>query len=152
MDNVSNSALMDWAKKNNESMFWAFSGSLRLTREIREWLMDAEGTWLGRRWGVIDPPDPMTEITYDKCVSWRYDPETGDFSVIMWNGDMMYGEREDKRCSWTKKIEFDDTVCQDILRPAIINAVAYFAEDKLKKSEEKARQAKLTRLMHKEFE
>lgn len=152
MDSVTNTALMDWAKKNNESMFWAFSGGLMLTKDIREWLMDAEGAWLERGWGQIDPPDPMKETTYAKCTGWKYDPETGDFSVIMWNGDSMYGEREYKRCSWTKKIEFDGAVCQDILRPAIINAVAYLAEDKLKKSEEAARQAKLTRLMHKEFE
>lgn len=56
-------------------------------------------------------PDILKEITYQDCTDSKLDVRDLTLMVVLYNGDMLHGEKRDKRCQW--KVQLSAAVVEE---------------------------------------
>lgn len=76
-------------------------------------LIDSEWVdyWKNKSWGK---PTRANAITYSGCTSTKFKARGNDIIIELdvWDGDNMYGNRTQKRCIFTLKLEYSMKKCE----------------------------------------
>lgn len=73
---------------------------LKLARSVSTWTAKWNDTYKQKNTDLW-PPTPLSDVTtYDSCVDVRYDLLTGVFEIKVYDGDLMYGDRQDLRLTY----------------------------------------------------
>jgi hypothetical protein len=72
-------------------------------------------------------PDILKETTYQDCTDCRLDVRDLTLNVVLYNGDMLHGEKTDKRCQW--KIQLSAAVVEESFGKSLDRALIRHLDD-----------------------
>jgi hypothetical protein len=94
-------------------------------------------------------PDILKETTYQDCTDCRLDVRDLTLMVVLYNGDMLHGQKQDKRCQW--KIQLNAAIVEENFIKSLDYELIHYLEKDFEDEEKRKKAARMREIFLEQY-